>query len=198
MALLEELKNIISGEVATDQETLKYYSKDASLFEIQPQAVIFPKNNEDIKKLVKFVAENKSQQPELSLTARSAGTDMTGGPLTESIVLDFTKNFNRVSVAHQTAVSQPGVFYKDFEKETLKYGWLLPSFPASREICAIGGMVNNNSRGEMTLKYGKTEDFIESLKMVLSDGEEYELKKLNRQELNAKIAKDGFAASDTS
>ena len=132
MALLEELKNIISGEVATDQETLKYYSRDASLFEVQPQAVVFPKNSEDIKKLVKFVAENKSQQPELSLTARSAGTDMTGGPLTESIVLDFKKHFNRISVADQKAVAQPGVFYRDFEKETLKHGWLLPSFPASQ------------------------------------------------------------------
>ncbi|OGY64688.1 MAG: hypothetical protein A3I24_01230 [Candidatus Harrisonbacteria bacterium RIFCSPLOWO2_02_FULL_41_13b] len=192
MALLEELKNIISGEVATDQETLKYYSRDASLFEVQPQAVVFPKNSEDIKKLVKFVAENKSQQPELSLTARSAGTDMTGGPLTESIVLDFKKHFNRISVADQKAVAQPGVFYRDFEKETLKHGWLLPSFPASREICAIGGMVNNNSGGEMTLKYGKTEDFIESLKMVLNDGEEYELKKLNRQDLDAKMAQKNY------
>lgn len=192
MVLAEEIKKVVNGEVADDEETLQKYSHDASLFEVNPAAVVFPKDSEDVKNIVKFVAENKKESPALSLTARSAGTDMTGGPLSESIILDFTRHFTRMSFREKPglpagAVAEPGVFYRDFEKETLKNGWLLPSYPASKEICAIGGMVSNNSGGEKTLKYGKTENYVESLKIVLSDGNEYELGKLSAQELNEKM-----------
>ena len=194
MGLVEELKKIISGEVEDSAETLQKYSHDASLFEVKPQAVVFPKNSEDVQKTVKFVSENKAQSPALSITARSGGTDMTGGPLSESIILDFTKYFNRISVGNGEAITEPGVWYRDFEKETLKNGWLLPSYPASREICALGGMVSNNSGGEKTLKYGKTENYVEALKVVLSDGKEYEIKKLTKAELDQKTEKRDFEA----
>lgn len=190
--LSEEIEKVVRGEVTDNKEVLAQYSHDASLFTVLPQAVVAPKDTEDVKNLVKFVAARKSQSPALSLTARSGGTDMTGGPLSESIILDFTKHFNKIDVRNGEATAQPGVWYRDFERATLKTGWLLPSYPASREICAIGGMVSNNSGGEKTLKYGKTENYVESLKTVLSDGKEYELKKLNRQELDQKMAGSGF------
>ncbi|HEX7651399.1 MAG TPA: FAD-binding oxidoreductase, partial [Candidatus Paceibacterota bacterium] len=68
------------------------------------------------------------------------------------------------------AVTEPGVYYRDFEKETLAKDLILPSYPASRELCALGGIVANNSGGERTLEYGKTERYIESMDVVLSDG----------------------------
>ena len=92
----KELVAIIKGEIAVDEAILRKYSTDASIFEVKPQVVVFPKNSEDVKNLVKFVAEKKEQHPDLSLTARSGGTDMTGGPLTESIVVEFDKYFNRL------------------------------------------------------------------------------------------------------
>lgn len=188
MSLSEDLKKVIKGEVETSEATLQKYSKDASLFEVKPQAVVFPKNSQDLKNLVKFVSKKKG----VSLTARSGGTDMTGGPLSESVVMDFTRHFNKVSAKKESAVSEPGVWYRDFEKETLKDGYLLPSYPASREICAIGGMVSNNSGGEKTLKYGKTEDYVTNLKAVLSDGNEYAIKELSKKELDKKMKSRGF------
>jgi len=191
--LIEDLKKVIQGDVEADEATLQKYSHDASLFEVRPRVVVFPKDSEDVKNLVKFLSERKESQPELSLTARSAGTDMTGGGLTESVMMEFTRHFNRVKeVGEGRAVSQPGVYYRDFEKATLAAGQLLPSYPASREICAIGGMVNNNSGGEKTLKYGKTEKYIEDLKVVLADGNEYHLEKLNKEELDAKLKQKNF------
>ena len=62
---------------------------------------------------------------------------------------------------------EPGVYYRDFEKETLKKGLILPSYPASRNLCAIGGMVSNNSGGELTLQYGKTNRYVRELDIVL-------------------------------
>lgn len=191
--LTDDLKKIVKGEVADDAATLEKFSHDASLFEVKPRVVVAPKDSEDIKNLVKFVSENKESQPELSLTARSGGTDMTGGSINDSIILDFTAHFNQIKeVSNGYAITQPGVYYRDFEKETLKSGQLLPSYPASREICAIGGMVNNNSGGEKTLKYGKTEQYVEDLKVVLADGNEYHLKKFNKKELDAKMKQKNF------
>ena len=196
MNLKDQLKPLVEGEVLDDNETLAKYSRDASLFEIKPAVVVLPKNSEDIKKLIHFVAEKNlgpSQGPKLSLTARAGGTDMTGGPLTESVVLDFTKYFNHVrEVSGDYAIVEPGVYYRDFEKETLKKDLILPSYPASREICAIGGMVANNSGGEKSLKYGQTRRYVQQLKVVLHDGIEYIFRPLNREELEQKIKQDDF------
>ncbi len=190
---LEALKEKISGDIATDAETLKKYSRDASLFEITPTAVIFPKNSEDIGRLVNFVNENKAGEPLLSLTARSGGSDMTGGPLNDSLVLDFTKYFNHIQeIGSGYALVEPGVYYRDFEKETLKRSLIMPSFPASREMCAIGGMVANNAGGERTLSYGKTIDYVEELRAVLSDGREYVLKALDQRGLEEKMSQKDF------
>ncbi len=151
--------------------------------------MIFPKDVEDLKNLVKFASDKGG----VSLTARSGGTDMTGGPLTESLVLEFDKYFNHVKeVGQGYAITEPGVYYRDFEKETLKSNQFMPSYPASREICAIGGMVSNDSGGEKSLVYGKTHDYVQELKMVFADGNEYTVKKLSKAELNKKKRQENF------
>src|SRR5690606_15549391 len=119
---------------------------------------------------------------------RSAGTDMSGGAINDSIIVDFMKHFDKiVKVTPTSARTQPGVYYRDFEKQTLKHNALLPSYPASRDLCAIGGMVNNNAGGEKSLQYGKTDQFVTELKVVLSDGNEYTVKPLTKKELDVKM-----------
>jgi len=186
--LSDELKKIIKGEVTDDEAVLKKFSRDASLFEIAPQIAVAPKDSRDIQELVKYVTDQKDMDPGLSLTARSGGTDMTGGPLTTSIVMDMTKHFNQiVDVNPETAVVQPGVYYRDFDKETKRQDRMMPAYPASREICTVGGMVSNNSGGEKTLSYGKVEQYVLQLKMVLSDGKEYLVEPLAKKDLEIKM-----------
>jgi len=190
--VIETIKGVISGEVSSDEETLDKYSRDASLFEVRPEAVAFPKDTEDLKKLVSFVAAGRKKGGKMSLTARAGGSDMSGGPLSESIVVDF-KHFNRIKkVTGDYAIAEPGVFYRDFEKETLKQNRILPTYPASRELCALGGMIANNAAGEKTLKYGKTINYVEELKAVLSDGKEYVIRPLTKKELEEKIKEKSF------
>ncbi len=170
-----------------DSEALEKYSRDASLFQIKPEVVVFPKDVADIKALVKFTVQENSLQNPVSLTARSAGTDMTGGPLSNSIVVEVTRHFNHIKkIGPDYAITEPGVYYRDFEKETLKHNLIFPSYPASRELCAMGGIVANNSGGEKTLTYGKTEKYVEEIKMVLRDSNEYTFKALTMEELEYK------------
>ncbi len=184
---IKQIKEIISGDVCINENIIDEYSHDTSLFKVRPEVVVLPKNTEDIKKLVNYTAEKKREGKSISLTARSAGTDMSGGPLSESIVLGFTKYFNHIKkVGEGYATVETGVFYRDFEKETLKRGLLLPCYTASKDLCAIGGMISNNSGGEKTLAYGKMEDYVEELKVVLSDGNEYIFSSLTLPELEEK------------
>ena len=94
MELKEELQAILRGGVEDSPDILEEYSKDASLFEVKPRLIVFPKDTKDVKELVKFVREHKEEN--LSLTCRSGGTDMTGGPLTQSIVVDMARYFNNI------------------------------------------------------------------------------------------------------
>jgi len=81
------------------------------------------------------------------------------------------------------------MFYRDFEKITLEKGRILPCYTASKSINAMGGMYGNNSAGERTLKYGKTEDYILEAKVVLADGNEYVVQTIiAKKELQAKIS----------
>ncbi|HEX7963213.1 MAG TPA: FAD-binding oxidoreductase [Candidatus Saccharimonadales bacterium] len=182
-----------SGEIDDSAETTQFYSHDASLFEVVPQLVVMPKTSADVQKLIKLVADHKKHMPGLSVTARSAGTDMSGGAVNDSVIVDFNKHFTKIeNVTSTEAHAQPGVFYRDFEAETLKHDALMPSYPASRDLCTIGGMVNNNSGGEKSLEYGKTENFVKELKVVFADGNEYTVKPLNRRELVAKMGQKTF------
>lgn len=193
MDIKTQLSQILRGDIADDKKTKNFYSHDTSLFEIQPELVFFPKGVEDLKTLVKFVSENKKIYPHLSLTARSGGTDMSGGAINDSIIAVFEKYFKRIGKIKDGQINvEPGVYYRDFEKVLDKHRLLLPSYPASKNICALGGMIANNSGGEKSLVYGKTIDYVTKLKVILSDGNEYDLEPLNEKKLKAKINQDDF------
>lgn len=210
----DEIKKFFRGEVEDDDATLVKYSHDASLLEVRPKLVLFPKDSDDVRNLIKWVNENKSRYPELSITARCAGTDMSGGAIGESIILDFTRHMNKLvggplplhnlspatekikkyektlgnyPIVASSITVQPGMFYRDFEKITLGKGLILPCYTASKSLNAMGGMFGNNSAGERTLKYGKTEDYILETKFIFSDGNEYVVRPLTKDELNKKI-----------
>lgn len=194
MNVLEDLKALIKGDVTNDATTLTQYSRDTSVFERKPQVVVFPKDADDVSAIVKYVHDQKAAGQTISLAGRSAGTDMTGGTLTDSVAVVFTKYMNHIgAITTDDATTEPGVYYRDFEKETLaRVGKIIPSYPASRQLCAIGGMVSNNSGGELTLKYGKTNNYVRELAVVLSDGSRITTHPLTPVELEAKKAQQDF------
>lgn len=183
----DQLAKVLTGEVTDSEDVRKKMSRDTSLFTLTPSLITYPKDTSDVSTLVKTVRAAKENGDKVSVTARAAGTDMSGGPLTTSIVANFMKYMNNIiEVGDDYAITEPGVYYRDFEKETLKKHLLLPSYPASREVCAMGGIVANNSGGERTLEYGKTERYVEELEVVLSDGSVVTLKDLSPEELEEK------------
>ena len=185
--ILKDLQLAVVGDISTLEEDRERGARDTSLFYVKPEIIVYPRNREDVSNLLAYVTEARKHDIDISVSFRSAGTCMTGGSLTQSILVDTTRYMKRMTdITEFSATAEPGVFYRDFEKKTLEKGWIMPSYPASRELAAIGGIVSNNSGGEKTLTYGKTENYIQSLDVVYANGQRDLLRAFTGEELEAK------------
>jgi FAD/FMN-containing dehydrogenase len=195
-SMIRSLQKVFTGDIESTNQVLQKYSRDASMFQIVPELVVFPKNAKDIGALIVWMQQENQDRPfndQVSITMRAAGTCMSGGPINESIIVDTTRYMNQViAVTPEYAIVQPGCYYRDFEPKTLEKNVIFPSFTASRELCALGGMYGNDCAGEKTLRYGKFHEYVLSSKVIFLDGNEYVVEPLNRPQLEAKMKLDTF------
>lgn len=178
------------GGVSSNKEVLDRYSTDESIFNVRPQVVIQPKNSKDVEIATKVIARETKRFTSLSLTPRAAGTGLSGGSLTDSIVLDVCAHLNQIAELKTeqdkvTITCEPGALWRNVEKKLRGYGRYLPSYTASKDICSVGGAIANNSAGPDSLRYGHCADWIESLEVVLCDGNTYTIKPLNYKEFKS-------------
>lgn len=168
------MKNIahISGvEISNEYEDLICYGFDASIVdEGLPWAVAWPKNAEDVVKIVKYADEQ-----DLKIIPRGAGTGMAGASvphLGESIVLSFEKmrKIIDINTGNMTATVEPGTVNGRLQRELEHLGFFYPPDPASLSVCTIGGNVATNAGGPRAVKYGVTRDYVLELEAVLPDG----------------------------
>lgn len=166
------LRSEYRGDMTKDAKVLTPYARDISVFTKKPTLVFFPKTVEDVVYLVKQAKFQQVKQPNYSLTVRAGGTCMSGGPLTESAVVDLTKYLNKVSInsLERTATVEMGAYFREVEAAAAVHGLMFAPYPSSRLICGIGGMIGNNASGEKSIRYGATSDNILSLEVVLADG----------------------------
>lgn len=165
--VLEDLKGVIRGELLFDDISRTLYSTDASIFQVQPLGVIVPANEEDIQAIVRYAAEHH-----VSVTARGAGSGLAGESLTEGLVLDLSRHFRQIGqIGEDTVRVQPGVVYRELNRQLAKVGRRFAPDPASGEQCTIGGMLANNASGAHALKHGYTRDHVHQLRVVLNNGE---------------------------
>jgi FAD/FMN-containing dehydrogenase len=193
--LSDDLKRLIKGDVFESDDVLDAASHDASIFEVRPTIVVAPRDVHDLQMLVRYVTRLRYAGRDVSLTVRNGGTCMSGGPLSQSIVVDVSRHLNHigaVSIAHREVSAQGGVMHIDLEKATHPKGLYFAPYTSSRDICGIGGMIGNNASGEKSVKYGPTSSNINSLNVLLSDGEVYEFSELSVKELDAKRALPTF------
>lgn len=180
------------GGVSTDKRVLEKYSTDESIFSINPQVVIQPKNQRDIEIATKVIARETKRFSSLSLTPRAAGTGLSGGSLTDSIVVDVCSYMDhigevKVKADSITITCEPGAMWRDVEKKLKKHSAYLPSYTSSKDICSLGGSIGNNAAGPDSLRYGHCADWVEELDVVLADGNTYTLKPLTHKQFKSLI-----------
>jgi FAD/FMN-containing dehydrogenase len=175
------------GGVSSEKKLLDAYSTDESIFSIRPQVVIQPKNRHDVEIAAAVVAKETKRFTSLSLTPRAAGTGLSGGSLSDSIIIDMSAHLNKIGEVVEkkdkiTITCEPGTPWRDVEKRLKAHNAYLPPYPSSKDMCSIGGAIANNAAGPDSLRYGHCADWIESLDVVLSDGHTYTIKPLTYRE----------------
>ncbi len=167
-AVASDLRRRLGAEkVQDDFPTLTAYAVDASIYRMQPQAVVLVESEEDIEQVVAYAVERG-----IPLTPRAAGTNLTGSAIGSGIILDVSK-MNRMLELNRDerwARVQPGIVLAELNKQLGVQGLMFGPDPSSGEMCKLGGMLANNSSGPHTLRYGSVKDNVAALRICLPSG----------------------------
>ena len=169
--LHDDLLGMIRGEILLDPLDLAAYSVDASLYEIEPLAVIVPSCEEDVVQAVRYASEY-----EIPIQARGAGTGVSGGVLGSGITIDFSRHLRRViRVEGDRVTVQPGVVPDALNRLLAPLGRRLGPDPEGSAVGTLGGMIGLDSAGPSALRYGSIGDHVDRLKVVFANGETAEV-----------------------
>ncbi|MCL2490048.1 MAG: FAD-binding oxidoreductase [Propionibacteriaceae bacterium] len=149
--------------------TLGDYSSDASIYRVVPTVVARPFGKGDVIRLVRAALAVG-----MPVTARGAGTGISGSALGEGLIIDMGRYMNHiidVDEVAQTATVEPGVVQSVLQDAVLPLGLRFGPDPGSADRCTIGGMIANNACGARALGYGRTSDNIVRLEVITGDGD---------------------------
>ena len=169
---IQALADIVGAEnIHSDKAHLRAYSYDATRTYYEPDAVVFPRHEEDVSRVLVYCNHHG-----ISIVPRGAGSGFTGGalPVNGGIVLAMEKHMNKIleiDMENMLAVVQPGVINKDLQRHVEELGLFYPPDPASEEYSTLGGNVSENAGGMRAAKYGLTKDYVMALRAVLPNGD---------------------------
>jgi len=169
---LDFLTNIVGNEnIRSDKAHLIAYCYDATKTRFEPDAVVFPKNEQEISEILKYCNEH-----EIVIVPRGAGSGFTGGALPSNggITLSLERHMNKlleIDMENMVGVVQPGLINMDFQKAVEEVGLFYPPDPASENYSTLGGNVSENAGGMRAAKYGITKDYVMALRAVLPNGD---------------------------
>nr|WP_246308226.1 FAD-binding and (Fe-S)-binding domain-containing protein [Halobaculum salinum] len=167
-ALVADIEGLVDGEVRFDEYTRQLYATDASIYEVTPVGVVFPRDTADVSATVEYCAER-----EIPVLPRGGGTSLAGQAVNEAVVLDLARHMDdvvEVDPDARRARTQAGAVLADVNAELAPHGLKFAPDPAAGNRSVIGGAIGNNSTGAHSLKYGKTDAYVESCEVVLADG----------------------------
>ena len=180
----------VVGEVMTSSDARKYFSTDNSIFNLTPSVILYPKNENDVRKTARFTWQLAERERVIPITARGNGTDLTGAAIGSGIIMAYPAHLNHVQYfeAKEGIVTvEAGINFGKLQQLLQTYGRFLPPAPASLEYSSVGGAVANNSSSIRSLKYGDMRTYVRSLRVVLANGEVIETGRLSKKELNRKL-----------
>ncbi|HET8884378.1 MAG TPA: FAD-binding oxidoreductase [Candidatus Saccharimonadales bacterium] len=183
------LQEHILGEVSTNPAILKAMSTDASVLEMTPEMVVYPRVTNDIRKVARFAYQLAEKGHVLPLTARGSGTDQTGAAIGKGIVLALPAHMNRIfefDSKQKLIRVQPGANAKAVNDALALHGMAIPSLPVSAEYSTLGGAVMNNASGPLSGRYGDTSEWVHQLEVILANGDVLQTERLSKRELSKK------------
>lgn len=189
------LQEHVTGEVVSSADARRFFSTDASIFNVTPALVVYPHDENDVRKIARFSWQLAERNRIIPITARGLGTDLSGAALGTGIIATFPAHMNRIIELDGKSGSvtvEPGINFGKLQQTLMTHGRFLPAFPESLEYSTIGGAVANNAAGQKSFKYGSMRLSVSSLRLVLANGEVIQTGRLSKKELNKKFGQATF------
>lgn len=189
------LQEHLVGEVMYGTDARKYFATDASILQVAPALVVYPRNENDIRKTARFTWQLAERGRVIPVTARGSGTDDTGSALGQGIMTVFPAHMNRIlelDTKADTVTVEPGINFGKLQQTLHTHGRFIPAAPVAAEYSTVGGAVADNAYGEKSIKYGTMQDYVKGLRVVLANGEVIETSRLSKRELNKKLGLSSF------
>ncbi len=181
-------KKGFKGDIATEKSVTVTYATDNSIYEVEPDAVIFPKSSQDVELIFNLLRKENFHL--IKITARGGGTSTNGQSINNGIIVDYSRYMNRIlkiDADKMLAEVEPGVILDILNKELEKYNLFFPPNISPSNRATIGGMVNTDACGKGSCTYGRTSDNIENLDLHLICEEKIVSSKTGTKNLNEKL-----------
>ncbi|MEX1055813.1 MAG: FAD-binding oxidoreductase, partial [Rhodothermales bacterium] len=190
---LEEFRQALSprlsGDVRLDAMTRALYATDASMYQMQPLAVVIPRTIEDV-----HAAIEEAVRFDIPILPRGAGSSLAGQTVAEALVIDFTRHLDAVLEINPEEAwvrVEPGLVLDRLSAALAPYGLMVGPDPASSNRATLGGMVGNNATGTHSILYGNVINHIRELRTFLDDGSEARFKSLDAEAWRQKTSGSG-------
>jgi FAD/FMN-containing dehydrogenase/Fe-S oxidoreductase len=181
---LEALGKSLDGDLKFDKITTAIYSTDASVYKEEPQAVVWPKSVSDIREILQFAVNEKS-----NVTLRAGGTSLAGQVVSSGIIVDISRYMNRILEINKNerwVRVEPGVVLDELNLKLKESDLFFGPETSTSNRCNIGGMVGNNACGSHSVIYGSTRDHTIEIRVLLSDGSDAIFGPLTKNEFENK------------
>src|SRR2546430_10237412 len=152
-----------------DNLTRQLYATDASIYQIEPVGVAFPKSAQEASLVIRAAADAG-----VPVTPRGAGTSLVGTAIGEGLIVEFSR-YNRqitdLDLEKQSVRVEAGVVLDQLNDFLKPRGFCFGPDVATSSRATLGGMIANNSSGARCPIYGTTADHVVSLQIVMADGQ---------------------------
>jgi FAD/FMN-containing dehydrogenase/Fe-S oxidoreductase len=180
-------------EVRTDLPTRLLYSTDASIYQIEPLGVVFPRSLDDLHASVELAAQHR-----VPILARGSGSSLAGQAIGAALILDTSRHLNHIidiNPETQTATVEPGVILNALNRVAAKHQLQFGPDPASAERATMGGSIANNATGAHSILYGMAADHLLSVDILLGDGSSATLEEVSLQEARRRASENDSAGA---
>lgn len=169
--LVEDLTDAVEGEIRVDPAAVAVYATDASLYEVEPLAVVCPRSARDVEVLAEWSADQR-----VPLIARGAGTGLAGGAIGRGVVIDFSRHMHGLlRIDADTVRVQPGISREQLNRRLREQGRYFAPDPSNSAITTVGGMLGVDAAGAHAVRVGSARDHVHSIECILSGGQRLEL-----------------------
>ncbi len=180
------LQSHLLGDLYTRMDVREAYARDGSVLTQKPEFVVFPRNTNDVRKMMRFAWQLAEKGHKLPITISGGGGDVTGGSLSKGAIMDMSRHMDAIfeyEPKQKLLRLQPGASAAAIQSALRLHGTMMPSLDESTSE-TLGGAIGNDTGGYLSGDMGTMREWVSQLEVVLDNGEVLQTGRISKRELN--------------